>query len=88
MSALWADVARDGDGGVAAMGHACRAVRLLQLIRLLRDRWYSVAELADALSVSPRTVRRDLLDMQDEPLRLPLCEARGRWRMMRTADRF
>ncbi|MBM3708759.1 MAG: HTH domain-containing protein [Actinobacteria bacterium] len=62
-----------------------RAIRLLQILRLLKDRPHSVAELAAACGVSERTARRDLLDLQGEPIYAPLLrreERTTRWRFL------
>lgn len=50
-----------------------KAVRLVYL----RDQFvagsrYTARELSDRLGVSQRTIERDLLDLQSEPLRVPL----------------
>lgn len=55
-----------------------RAVRLLQIMDLLRHRSYSAAELARCLHVSQRTVLRDLSVLEAEPLYLPVVEESGR----------
>ena len=61
----------------------CRAARLVQLISVLRDRPRRVTELAEMCGVTPRTIRRDLLELQMEPLRVPLVRLPGgRWGLM------
>ncbi len=70
-----------------------RAVRLMRLVELLEARPWRSSELARELGVSQRTINRDLLDLQSEPLRKPLVcdgwewfmwrpemDARGLWR--------
>jgi len=66
------------------MGKAsCRASRLLQVVRLLRDKPRTVAELAELCGVTCRTIRRDLVELQMEPLRVPLVRVPGgRWGLM------
>ena len=61
-----------------------RAARFLQLIWLLESRAYRPTELAAICGVSVRTIRRDLLELQMEPLRQPLVSERGFWRILRT----
>jgi len=61
-----------------------RAARFLQLIWLLESRAYRPTELAAICGVSVRTIRRDLLELQMEPLRQPLVSERGCWRILRT----
>ena len=73
MSALWADVARDGDGGVATMGHACRAMRLIEMMGLMLERPRTSREMSESLGVAIRTVQEDLLALQCWPLYVPLC---------------
>ena len=62
-------------------GAACRAIRLITMIHLMRERSWCVPELAERLGVSTRTVWRDLATLQDEPLRVPLVTDDGRWRI-------
>ena len=65
------------------MEKSCRAARLVQLIFLLRDRPRKVSELAELCGVSERTIRRDLLELPMEPLRVSLVKlARGRWAVL------
>ena len=62
---------------------ACyRALRLIRLMSLLNDRGFSTAELAIALKVCRRTIRRDLAAIQGEPLYYPLTYERDFWRKM------
>lgn len=50
-----------------------KAVRLTYLIRVFdAGRVATTSELAGELRVSSRTILRDLLDLQSEPLRVPL----------------
>ena len=59
-----------------------RAVRLLRIIELLRERAHTTDELADRLRVSQRTIQRDLADLQGDPLYAPLvCQTRQTWRV-------
>lgn len=63
--------------------NACaRAVRLIEMIRLLEARGWRKRELAKRLGIGLRTIERDLLDIQGEPLYVPLVQDRGRWRVM------
>jgi len=56
-----------------------RAVRLLEMMTLLKERSWTVRELAERFEVSERTVRRDLQALGAEPFWLPLsCERRWR----------
>ena len=64
----------------------CRAIRLIMLIHLLSDRSWRATELARRLEVSRRTIYRDLADLQDEPLRVPLVVEDGQWRLFRRSD--
>jgi len=65
------------------MEKSCRAARLVQLIFLLRDRPRKVGELAEMCGVSERTIHRDLLELQLEPLRVPLVRLPGgRWAVL------
>jgi len=54
------------------MDHVCRAARLIQIMQALKERCYSTEELAERFGVSPRTIRKDLLDIQGEPLYFPV----------------
>jgi len=60
-----------------------RAARLLDIIRKLRDRPYSVGELAATMNVSNRTVQRDLLALQGEPLYIPMTQNGVAWTIPR-----
>jgi len=65
-----------------------RAARFLQIVRLLRDRPRTAADLAELCGVTVRTIRRDLLELQMEPLRVPLVKlARGQWGLMDESGR-
>ena len=65
------------------MKHSCRAARLLYLIRLLSTRPYRVSELVELCRVHRATIQRDLLELQMEPLRVPLISEDGRWQILR-----
>ena len=65
----------------------CRAVRLIELMRMLNERSYAIGELADHFEVSEVTIRRDLSTIQDEPLRYPIVTERVWGRMRVLADR-
>lgn len=52
-----------------------RAVRLIALRELLRDKyWWTAGELAERLAVSRRTVQRDIAALGEEPLYEPIME--------------
>lgn len=73
------------------MGTTCRAVRLVAILRLLcaHPQGFTARELAARLGVSPRTVQRDLADIQAEPLRAPLWQDEEyRWVIMTGYDIF
>jgi len=59
----------------------CRAVRLIELMRLLNERRWTIAELADYFDVAEVTIRRDLSTIQDAPLRYPIVTERVWGRM-------
>ena len=59
-----------------------RAVRLIELMRLLNERRWTVAALAQRFGVSEQTIYRDLRTIQDEPLRYPVI-TRNMWSHMR-----
>jgi predicted DNA-binding transcriptional regulator YafY len=54
-----------------------KAMRLLKIKQLLEDRPMTVKELADRCDVSRRTIQQDLLELQGEPMRLPVVEVRA-----------
>jgi predicted DNA-binding transcriptional regulator YafY len=57
-----------------------KACRMADMAWLLRKARMTVEQLAYLYGVSVWTIRRDLLDMQDEPMRVPLSQdERGRW---------
>ena len=58
-----------------------RALRLMDIIEQLQEHPRSVEELAERYGVSPRTVYRDLLDIQGEPKYAPLVR-RVTWGFM------
>lgn len=63
-----------------------RSLRLLYIQHLFykKPRGYKASELARLCGVDPRTINRDLQDLQDEPFRLPLVtETDWRWRLMK-----
>ena len=64
-----------------------RAVRLIEMIRLLEERSWHKTELGERLGVSERTIERDLLAIQGEPLYVPLVRDGARWRVMVGARR-
>jgi len=68
-------------------GDCSRALRLIEMIRMLEARSWSKQEMGDRLGVSLRTIERDLLDLQSEPLYVPLVEQSGRWRVLDNAPR-
>ena len=50
----------------------------------MRDKPRTAAEMAEMCGVTVRTIHRDLLELQMEPLRVPLVRlARGQWGLMR-----
>jgi hypothetical protein len=55
------------------MGTFARAVRLCEMMVILQERWYSVAELAVRYNISPRVIRRDLVALELDPFWCPLC---------------
>jgi predicted DNA-binding transcriptional regulator YafY len=60
-----------------------KACRMADMVWLLREARMTVEQLAYLYGVSVWTIRRDLLDMQDEPMRVPLSQDdRGRWYVM------
>lgn len=61
---------------------ATRAVRLVYIRDLLYEQPRSVEELAQLCEVSIDTIYRDLIDIQLEPLCVPLQVENGRWRVM------
>ena len=59
-----------------------RAVRLVAILEALRDRPQTTKELATRFEVTPRTIRRDLVELQGEPLYAPLVLERvSEWRL-------
>ena len=58
------------------------ALRLIVEMGLMLDRRYSAAEMAGRLCVDHRTVNRDLLDLQGDPLYLPLTNEDDTWGYM------
>lgn len=62
-----------------------RAVRLVHLRdQFLAGSRHTARDLAQRYGVSQRTIERDLLDLQSEPLRVPLVQdIEWRWMMQR-----
>lgn len=59
-----------------------RVLRMFQIVRLLQERPFTTDELAERFGVSTRTIRRDLLELQLEPVFAPLvCKVRCEWHM-------
>lgn len=54
-----------------------KAMRLLKIKQLLEDRPMTVKELAQRCNVSERTIRDDLLEVQGDPMRLPVVKVRA-----------
>ena len=61
---------------------ATRAARLVYIRDLLYQQPRSVTELARLCEVSRDTIYRDLIDIQLEPLSVPLLVEGGRWRVL------
>lgn len=61
---------------------AARAVRLVYVRDLLTERPRTVRELAALCGVSSGAIYRDLIDLQLEPLCVPLTVEGGRWRIL------
>ena len=60
-----------------------KSARITCFTSLLTNGRYTTAELAEYAGVSTDTVLRDLADLQDEPLRLPLMQDDNeRWYVM------
>jgi len=60
-----------------------RAVRLLYIVQLLNDRPMTTNELAQRCEVSERTIRKDMLDLQGNPLYLRLIlRVRREWKLL------
>ena len=57
-----------------------KACRMADMAWLLREAHMSIGQLAYLYGVSRRSIQRDLDDMQDEPMRVPLDQdERGWW---------
>jgi len=54
------------------MSHLTRAMRLIDMLRRLKDRAYTTEELAEIYRVSQRQVRRDLQELSSYPEYAPL----------------
>ena len=61
---------------------ATRAARLVYIRDLLYERPRSVQELAALCGVTRMTIYRDLIDIQLEPLSVPLQVEGGCWRVL------
>ncbi len=61
-----------------------KAQRLNVIYNLLMSnpQGLSTQELARRCGVTQRTIQRDLLDLQDEPIRVPLVEENHRWKVL------
>lgn len=61
-----------------------KAQRLNFIYNLLMSnpRGLTTQELARQCGVTQRTIQRDLMDLQDEPLRMPLVEDNHRWKVL------
>ena len=61
-----------------------KAQRLNFIYNLLMSnpRGLTTQELAQQCGVTQRTIQRDLMDLQDEPLRVPLVEDNHRWKVL------
>lgn len=55
-----------------------RATRLIYILRLLEDRPRTTREIAELFRVHVRTIQRDMLDIQGEPLYAPVVRE-GVW---------
>ena len=61
-----------------------RATRLLDMYLLLKAAryGYTLEELAERYDVTPRTIRRDLQEMESDPIYATvLCRVRREWRI-------
>ena len=74
-------IALTGAGGYAmAKPSTKKSCRMADMAWLLREARMTIEQLAYLYGVSKRSIRRDLDDMQDEPMRVPLNQdERGRW---------
>ena len=84
MSAVWAGV-RGASGATIAVGqpHACRAERLIEMIRLIKERPRTSRELADYLGIAIRTAQDDLMALQSWPMYVPLWrDDDGKWALL------
>ena len=54
------------------MSHLTRAMRLIDMLRRLKDRAYTTEELAEVYGMSQRQVRRDLQELSSYPEYAPL----------------
>lgn len=57
-------------------------LNLLYNILLTNPQGLTTQELAKRCGVTQRTIQRDLVDLQDEPFRVPLLEENHRWKML------
>ena len=51
-----------------------KACRLVDMMGLLRDAWVTARDLALLYGVTPRTIQRDLRDIESEPIRASLVD--------------
>ena len=61
-----------------------RATRLIDLYEFLRasTRGHTLEELAERYGVTERTIRRDLADLERDPIYAPIvCDVRHEWRL-------
>lgn len=54
-----------------------KVLRMLDLIIVLRQGWFTKRELANRYGVSLRTIERDLSDLDKLPMRMPLTDNDG-----------
>ena len=54
-----------------------KSVRLIDMMWLLRDAWVTTVDLALLYGVTVRTIRRDLRDLQSEPIRAAVVDDDG-----------
>ncbi len=63
-----------------------KALRLIELQRLLKDRPRSTADLARVFGCSTRVIQRDLADLRELPGLTVEQDAAGRWRVEGEVD--
>jgi DeoR/GlpR family transcriptional regulator of sugar metabolism len=64
------------------MGTFARALRLCEMMEILQNRWYAVAELVERYRVTRRTIYRDLLALEGDPFYCPLVRNGGMVRLI------